>query len=152
MANWGAFSEGFNSGFTQAEDRKQKEKQLQQEQLYRLAALKYQQMLDAQTPTPEMKNAMGFGFGTTQEGLQKYRQALDPNAQAEMALKNQMGALENWKARYGMWKDQYGATTGRQKDFQYLMSLPGMSQEKALQYLFRPDMMTQFINSGGWGQ
>lgn len=156
-------------GFYRGQERRDKKKQMEDEYAQRLKLLQEQQRLEAEAPTAEMKLMRMYQQDPQQ--FQQFRQAMDPLGPQELALRQgQLGLqrqqfqqqaqnqnygnqMEYWKAQRQNWQDQYGtgSPTNRQRDFQFLMQMPGMTQEKALQYLFRPDLMSQMMMMGGMG-
>ncbi len=159
MDPWALFGQQMAEGFYKGKEARDRQKLLQQEALQRMALAKYSSELEAQAPTAEMKlmnlyNQNPQAFGSTMSGM---KMAMDPMAQQEMALKQQaMGnqnyqqQLDYWKLKYGpQYNSYYGLSepTSQQRNYDWLMRTPGMNQEKALQLLFRPDLMSQVMGA-----
>lgn len=146
-------------GFYRGQERRDKKKTIEEEYAQRMRMLQEQHRLEAAAPTAEMKNMEMFNANP--DRYMAFRKAMDPMAGPEMALKQ-----AQWNAQFGLqqqnaaderayrqWQMQKPQITPMQQNFQFLMGMPGMTQEKALQYLMRPDMMTQFMGAmmGGGG-
>lgn len=163
------FGNAIAQGIYSIADAKQKKKDMESEYAQRLKLLQEQQRLEAEAPTAEMKLMRMYQQNPQQ--FQQFRQAMDPLGPQELALRqgqlglqqqqfqhnaanqNYANQMDYWKAQRQNWQDQYGtgSPTNRQRDFQFLMQMPGMTQEKALQYLYRPDLMSQMMMMGGMG-
>lgn len=154
MGPWDAFTQGFGNAFAQAYETKNRKKMMEQEQANRLALLQAQSRLENEALTPEMK--LMRMYQQNPQGFSAYRQALDPSLATDQAYK--LGMLGVHQGQLGLEKDyktwQMNNPPKRdlppqQRNFQFLMSLPGMTQEKALQMVFRPDLMQQFLSTLG---
>lgn len=157
MANWGAFSQGFSSGFNRMLDQKEKKKAIEQELKNKMALMGYGAQLENQALIPEQKLLQTFQ--SNPELFQQYQTSKDPFKQQELGLQGRGLDIRqqeaNTEAAYKKFiQSSGGGASGagpKQRDFQFLMSLPGMTQEQALKYLFRPDMMSQLMGSGLFG-
>lgn len=133
--------EAFSDAFNQSMGR-------ERELANKMKMLKYQSNLETQQPTAEMR--LFELFKTDPENFKAYMRAKDPlDAFYKQGMLNYyMGnlGLEREKMKYMM--DQ---GTNKQRDYNFLMQQPGMTQEKALQLLFRPDLMQQLLGSGLFG-
>lgn len=131
-----AFSEAFNQSMGRERELSNKMKML-----------KYQSTLEAQQPTPEMR--LFDLFKTDPETFKSYMRAKDP-----LDAFYKQGMLNYYMGNLGVEKDKLKLLeqgTGKQRDYGFLMGLPGMTQEKALQFLYRPDFMQQLMSSGMLG-
>lgn len=157
-----AIGQSIAGGIEKWKDRRYQQKMMEDEYAQRLRLLNEKQRLEDEAPTAEMK--LLRMFQANPQAFTQFRQALDPLGMQELALRQQQfqqqaqnqnygNQMEYWKAQRQNWQDQYGtgSPTSRQRDFQFLMQMPGMTQEKALQYLFRPDLMSQMMMMGGMG-
>lgn len=140
------FGENIARGLYSIADAKDKKRTMEEEYAQRMKLIQEQSRLQDQELTPEQK-LMRMYQGNPQ-GFTQFRQALDPNAPAEMELKRGALGIQQGNLDLDRQYKNYqmnNQSTARQRDLQFLMQLPGMTQEKALQYLFRPDMMQQFM-------
>lgn len=131
-----AFSEAFNQSMGRERELSNKMKML-----------KYQSTLEAQQPSPEMR--LFDLFKSDPETFKSYMRAKDP-----LDAFYKQGMLNYYMGNLGVEKDKLKLLeqgTGKQRDYGFLMGLPGMTQEKALQFLYRPDLMQQLLGSGLFG-
>ena len=157
MDPWLAVGQSIASGITQGVERRDRKKMMEQEYAQRLRLMQEQQRLENAAPTPEMK-LMGI-YQQNPQSFQQFRMAMDPMAPQEMALKQAQFGLQ--QQNLGLERDKFNWTketkapgagpTSQMQNFQFLMKLPGMTQEKALQYLYRPDLISQMMMMGGMG-
>lgn len=156
MGPWDAFTQGFGNAFAQAYETKNRKKMMEQEQANRLALLQAQSRLENEALTPEMK--LMRMYQQNPGGFSAYRQALDPGLATDQTYK--LGMLGVQQGQLGLDQKKLDilsrknpeGITNQQKNFQFLMNIPGMTQEKALQMVFRPDLMQQFLSTLGANQ
>lgn len=157
MGPWDAFTQGFGNAFAQAYETKNRKKMMEQEQANRLALLQAQSRLENEALTPEMK--LMRMYQQNPQGFSAYRQALDPGFATDQTYKlgmlgvqqGQLGTEQAYK-KWLMSNPPKSDAPSQQRNFQFLMGLPGMTQEKALQMVFRPDLMQQFLSTLGANQ
>lgn len=120
-----AFSDAFSSAFTGGLDRRQRQMMLEQELAARSQLAQQQAGLENNALTPELKLFNLWRQNPT--AVRGFKEALDTNPTMPPA---------------------------QVQTFQYLMQQPGMTQEKAMQLAFRPDLMSQMMGAmmgGGMG-
>lgn len=153
MANWGAFSQGFastfNPIFTGKMQAKQDQKTREQELQAKLAQMMFGAQLENQALTPEQKLLQTYQ--SNPDLFNQFQTARDPFKQQELGLQGRGLDIRqqeaNTESAYKKFlqetkNPQLGTT--RQKDYQFLMAIPGMTSEQALKLLFRPDILSQF--------
>ncbi len=147
------FGNAIAEGIYAISGRRRKQQDMEDEYEQRLKLLQEQSRLQDLELTPEQK-LMRMYQGDPQN-FQQFRMAMDPMAQQEFGLKQ--GQLANQQRGTDLesqklnWMMKGGGMTppSQQQNFQWLMQLPGMTQEKALQFLFRPDLLSQFMQGMG---
>ncbi len=167
MDPWSLVGQGIAEGFYRGQDRRDKKKALEEEYAQRMNVIREQQRLQNEAPTSEEKLLTAYqnnpdlfrNFQMAQNPFARERLDLDRaqfglsqqqfNQQAQN--QNYSNQMDYWKGLRQNWQDQHGFGSNRQRDFQFLMQMPGMTRDQALQYLFRPDLMTQMFMGGGFG-
>jgi len=151
MGPWDAFTQGFGNSFGQALDARNKKKMMAQEQEQLMARLQEQSRLEAQTPTPEMK--LMQMYQRNPQGFADFRRSLDPGFATDQAYKmGQLGVaqgnlnLDQQKQQWLMTQPKSQEPTPVMKNYEFLIK-SGVDKDKALELLFKPDMMAQVIEA-----
>lgn len=151
MANWGAFSEGFNSvfipGFQGVMQNNNAKKTKEEELRDKLLLLEYQSNLENQSLTPIEKQMQRFGYELSPKGFDQYNQATNPFRLQELKLQQMEQSM---KVPY------YKALTSsalqpKSELGQQLTDLmkAGLTQEQALQMIEK--LKKQTFNPFGFG-